>query len=110
MKFFKSEGTKVFAISGLGEVGRNMYCIMHGDELIITDAGVTFPGNELMGVDYIIPDFTFLKQNEKKIKEEEAKIIEKYRLKEEKELEKLKAKLEKLKLKEEKKNTDDTNN
>ncbi len=68
MKFFKSEGTKVFAISGLGEVGRNMYCIMHGDELIITDAGVTFPGNELMGVDYIIPDFTFLKQNEKKIK------------------------------------------
>ena len=68
MKFFKSEGTKVFAISGLGEVGRNMYCIMHDDELIITDAGVTFPGNELMGVDYIIPDFTFLKQNEKKIK------------------------------------------
>ena len=68
MKFSKSDGTKVFAISGLGEVGRNMYCVMHGDELIITDAGITFPGGELMGVDYIIPDFTFLKENEKKIK------------------------------------------
>ena len=69
MKFNKTtNGTKVFAISGLGEVGRNMYCVMHGDELIITDAGITFPAGELMGVDYIIPDFTFLKQNEKKIK------------------------------------------
>ena len=68
MKFIKNDGTKVFAISGLGEVGRNMYCIMHGDELIITDAGISFPTDELMGIDYVIPDFTFLKQNEKKIK------------------------------------------
>lgn len=68
MKFFKNDGTKVFAISGLGEVGRNMYCIMHGDELIITDVGISFPTDELMGIDYVIPDFTFLKQNEKKIK------------------------------------------
>ena len=59
--------TKVFALGGLGEVGKNMYCVMHENELIITDAGVTFP-NDLMGVDYIIPDFTFLKKNERKIK------------------------------------------
>lgn len=68
MKFLKNDGTKVFALGGLGEVGKNMYCIMHNDELIITDAGITFPGTELVGVDYVIPDFTFLKQNEKKIK------------------------------------------
>ncbi len=68
MKFFKPEGTKVFALGGLGEVGKNMYCIMHGDEIVITDAGITFPAGELMGIDYVIPDFTFLKQNEKKIK------------------------------------------
>lgn len=59
--------TKVFALGGLGEVGKNMYCIMHDQELIITDAGVTFP-DDMMGIDYIIPDFTFLKKNQKKIK------------------------------------------
>lgn len=68
MKFLNNEDTKVFALGGLGEVGKNMYCVMHNNELIITDAGITFPGGDLMGVDYIIPDFTFLKKNEKKIK------------------------------------------
>ena len=64
----KGEDTKIFALGGLGEVGKNMYCFMHKDEIIITDAGITFPGGELMGIDYVIPDFTFLKKNEKKIK------------------------------------------
>ena len=52
--------TKVFALGGLGEVGKNMYCIMTGNELIITDVGITFPSGELPGVDYIIPDFFHL--------------------------------------------------
>ena len=60
--------TKVFALGGLGEVGKNMYCVMTGNELIITDAGITFPSDDMPGVDYIIPDFTFLKKNESKIK------------------------------------------
>ena len=47
---------------------KNMYCVMHENEIIITDAGVIFPAGELMGIDYVIPDFTFLKMNEKKIK------------------------------------------
>ena len=68
MKIANNEDTKIFALGGLGEVGKNMYCIMHGNELIITDAGITFPAGELLGVDYVIPDFTFLKQNENKIK------------------------------------------
>ena len=59
--------TRILALGGLGEVGKNMYCVMHGNEIIITDAGVTFPAGELMGIDYVIPDFTFLKKNEKKI-------------------------------------------
>ena len=45
-----------------------MYCIMCGDELVITDAGMLMPEDDLMGVDYVIPDFSFLKKNEKKIK------------------------------------------
>lgn len=68
MKFFEGVDTKIFALGGLGEVGKNMYCVMHGNEIIITDAGVTFPAGELMGIDYVIPDFTFLKKNENKIK------------------------------------------
>ena len=68
MKFLSNESTSVFALGGLGEVGKNMYCIMTGNEIIITDVGITFPQGELMGIDYVIPDFTFLKKNEKKIK------------------------------------------
>ena len=64
---FKENVTKVFALGGLGEVGKNMYCVMHENEIVITDVGVSF-SDEVMGVDYIIPDFTFLKKNERKIK------------------------------------------
>ncbi len=65
---FKPDKTYVFALGGLGEVGKNMYCIMHGNEIVIIDAGVTFPDEELRGIDYVLPDFEFLKKNENKIK------------------------------------------
>ena len=68
MKIFEDVDTKIFALGGLGEVGKNMYCMMHGNEIIITDVGILFPGNDLMGIDYVLPDFTFLKKNESKIK------------------------------------------
>ena len=68
MKLTNSGDTKVYALGGLGEVGKNMYCIETENEIIITDVGITFPSNELPGIDYIIPDFTYLKRNEKKIK------------------------------------------
>lgn len=65
---FKPDKTYVFALGGLGEIGKNMYCLMHNDEIIIIDAGVIFPEEELRGIDYVLPDFDFLKKNEKKIK------------------------------------------
>lgn len=58
----------IYALGGLGEVGKNMYCVENDKTLIIIDAGVRFPGSELPGVDYVIPDYTHLKNNRNKVK------------------------------------------
>lgn len=68
MEVKKPNGTKIVVLGGLGEVGKNMYCIMHKNNIVIIDAGVSFPESELLGIDYVLPDFTFLKENEDKIK------------------------------------------
>ena len=60
--------TKIIPLGGMGEVGKNMYVVMHDDEIIIVDSGVMFPDDDLLGIDYVIQDYTFLKENESKIK------------------------------------------
>ena len=64
----KSDETKIIVLGGLGEVGKNMYCVMHEDEIIVIDAGVSFAEGELLGIDYVLPDYSFLQENEDKIK------------------------------------------
>ncbi|HIR74762.1 TPA: ribonuclease J [Candidatus Ventrenecus avicola] len=64
----KKDITSIVALGGLGEVGKNMYVIHHDDEILIIDAGVMFPEDDLMGVDYVIQDVSYLKENESKIK------------------------------------------
>lgn len=60
--------TSIVALGGLGEVGKNMYVIHHEKELLIIDAGVMFPEDDLMGIDYVIQDVSYLKEHEKEIK------------------------------------------
>jgi ribonuclease J len=58
---------KVFSLGGLGVVGMNMYVVECENEIIVMDAGILFASDEARGVDYIIPDFTYLTENEDRI-------------------------------------------
>ncbi len=59
---------KIMPIGGVGEIGRNMMLLEYEQDLVIIDVGLKFPDSHLPGVDLILPDFSYVLQNEKKLK------------------------------------------
>lgn len=59
---------KIIFLGGIGEIGKNMTAIEYGDDMIIVDCGLAFPSEDMPGVDLVIPDFTYVKENAHKLK------------------------------------------
>ncbi len=59
---------KIFALGGLNEIGKNMYCVEVDKDLFIFDAGLKYSSDNMLGVDYIIPNYDYIKDNKKRIK------------------------------------------
>jgi len=58
---------RVIPLGGLGEVGKNMMLYEYDDQILVVDTGIMFPDNDMLGIDYIIPDFQYLKENREKV-------------------------------------------
>ena len=64
----KKNTLKVRFLGGVGEIGKNMTALEYGNDIIVIDAGLTFPTESMPGIDLIIPDTTYLEENKEKIR------------------------------------------
>lgn len=68
MKKRQNESIKLAALGGVGELGKNMYLAEVDEDIYVIDAGLMFPENEMLGIDIVIPDVTYLVQNKERVK------------------------------------------
>ena len=64
----KEKTVKIIPLGGVGEIGKNMFVVRYGDEMLVLDAGLAFPEDDMLGVDVVIPDISYLQENKKKVK------------------------------------------
>ena len=64
----KKKTLKMIPLGGVGEIGKNMSILEYDDEIIILDCGMTFPDDDMPGIDIVIPDITYLMKNIDRVK------------------------------------------